>query len=220
MSSWSPRLWVLIASAIAGFTYIASWGMHLPQAADLTWKGLGVGLLALYAAMNARRYDGWLLAAVMAFGAAGDVLLGAAGLTTGAIAFLAGHLLAVFLYLRNRRRHPSRSQLALAALIVPATVATAWLLPSDRAGANGIALYATGLSLMAATAWLSVFSRYRVGLGALMFVVSDLLIFARIGPLPDTFLVGVAVWSLYYVGQLMICLGVTDSLNRRGQTSP
>jgi uncharacterized membrane protein YhhN len=115
----------------------------------------------------------------MAFGALGDVLLGAAGLTVGALAFLAGHLVAIGLYLRNRRPKPSRSQLALAVVLVPAVVIVAFLLPADRAGAPGVALYSLGLALMAATAWLSRFPRYRVGIGALMFVVSDLLIFGR-----------------------------------------
>jgi uncharacterized membrane protein YhhN len=199
---------VLIASIIAGVSYVAAWNLHLPQTAELTWKGLGVGLLAVYAALKARSLDGWLLVAVMAFGALGDVLLGAAGLTVGALAFLAGHLVAIGLYLRNRRPTLSRSQLALAIIIVPATVIIAYLLPTDRAGAPGVALYSLGLSLMAATAWTSRFHRFRVGIGAVMFVVSDLLIFARAGPLPDSFAVGLAVWGLYYFGQLLICVGV------------
>jgi uncharacterized membrane protein YhhN len=199
---------VLIASIIAGVSYVAAWNLHLPQVAELTWKGLGVGLLALYAALQARSLDAWLLVAVMAFGALGDVLLGAAGLTVGALAFLAGHLVAIGLYLRNRRPTPSLSQLTLAVVIVPATVIIAYLLPADRAGAPGVALYSLGLSLMAATAWTSRFHRFRVGIGAVMFVVSDLLIFARSGPLPDSFAVGLAVWGLYYFGQLLICVGV------------
>jgi uncharacterized membrane protein YhhN len=198
---------VLIASIIAGVSYVAAWNLHLPQTAELTWKGLGVGLLAVYAALKARSLDGWLLVAVMAFGALGDVLLGAAGLTVGALAFLAGHLVAIGLYLRNRRPTLSRSQLALAIIIVPATVIIAYLLPTDRVGAPGVALYSLGLSLMAATAWTSRFHRFRVGIGAVMFVVSDLLIFARAGPLPDSFAVGLAVWGLYYFGQLLICVG-------------
>jgi uncharacterized membrane protein YhhN len=204
---------VLIASIIAGVSYVAAWDRGLPQAADLTWKGLGVGLLAVYAALNARSLDGWLLVAVMAFGALGDVLLGAAGLTVGALAFLAGHLVAIALYLRNRRPSPTRSQVALAVVLVPAVVIIAFLLPADRAGAPGVALYSLGLALMAATAWLSRFPRYRVGVGALMFVVSDLLIFGRDGPGPGSFAVGLAVWGLYYFGQLLICTGVVGSLD-------
>lgn len=173
---------VLIASILAGVSYVASWSLGLPPVAELTWKGLGVGLLAIYAALNARTLDGWLLVAVMAFGALGDVLLGAAGLTVGALAFLAGHLVAMALYLRNRRPAPGRSQLALAVVLVPAVVAVAFLLPADRAGAPGVAVYSLGLALMAATAWLSRFPRFRVGIGALMFVVSDLIIFGRADP--------------------------------------
>jgi uncharacterized membrane protein YhhN len=203
---------VLIASILAGVSYVATWDLGLPRAAELTWKGLGVALLAVYAALNARSLDGWLLVAVMAFGALGDVLLGAAGLTVGALAFLAGHLVAIGLYLRNRRPTPSRSQLALAVVLVPAVVIVAFLLPVDRAGAPGVAVYSLGLALMAATAWLSQFPRYRVGIGALMFVISDLLIFGRNGPWPDNFATGLAVWGLYYFGQLLICMGVVGSL--------
>ena len=203
---------VLIASILAGVSYVPSWNLGLPPAAELTWKGLGVALLALYAALNARTLDGWLLVVVMAFGALGDVLLGAAGLTVGALAFLAGHLVAIVLYLRNRRPTPSRSQLALAVVLVPAVVFIAFTLPADRGGAPGVAVYSLGLALMAATAWLSRFPRYRVGIGALMFVVSDLLIFGRNGPWPDNFATGLAVWGLYYFGQLLICVGVVETL--------
>jgi uncharacterized membrane protein YhhN len=90
------------------------------------------------------------------------------------------------------------------------------LLPADRAGALGVAAYALGLSAMAATAGLSVFPRGRVALGALMFLASDLLIFARAWPLAGqaTALVGFLVWALYFGGQALICLGVTRALAR------
>jgi len=209
---------VLAASVLAGVSYVAAWSLPLSPAAELTWKGLGVGLLAVYAALNVRSLDGWLLTLVMAFGALGDVLLGAAGLTVGALAFLAGHLVAIGLYIRNRRPRPSRSQVALAVALVPAVVVIAFLLPADRAGAPGVAVYSLGLALMAATAWLSRFPRFRVGIGALMFVVSDLIIFGRNGPWPDNFATGLAVWGLYYFGQLLICVGVVKVLSLKEGT--
>jgi hypothetical protein len=43
-------------------------------------------------------------------------------------------------------------------------------------------------------------------------VVSDLLIFARSGPLQGAAWVGFGVWILYYFGQLMICRGVVNTL--------
>jgi uncharacterized membrane protein YhhN len=164
--------------------------------------------------MLARNMDGWLLAAVMACGAAGDVLLEAAGLMTGAVAFAIGHVIAIWLYLRNRRPRLSPSQRALALLIVPATVAIAWLLPADRSLAPGIAFYALLLSAMAAMAWTSRFPRYRTGIGAMLFVASDLLIFARLGPVADTVTVGVAVWLLYFIGQWLIAVGVREGIEK------
>jgi uncharacterized membrane protein YhhN len=209
-----PAWLILAAAVIAGVSYVASWNLPLSLVAAATWKGAGVALLALYAGWRARNADGWLLCAVMAFGAAGDVLLETTGLIAGAVAFLIGHLFAMALYLRNRRPALSVSQRLLALVIVPATVAIAWLLPADRAGAPGVALYALGLSVMAATAWTSRFPRFRVGLGAMMFVASDLLIFARSGPLSEAAWIGYAIWALYFAGQALICVGVSNTLQR------
>ena len=91
----------------------------------------------------------------------------------------------------------------------------AFLLPADRAAAPGIALYALGLGTMTAAAWASSFPRYRVGLGAVMFAVSDLLIFARLGPLAQSALPGLLIWPLYYFGQFLICTGVIGELRAR-----
>ena len=203
---------LLIAAILAGASFMASWGLDLPPAAAIAWKGSGVALLALYAASRAKSTDGWLLVAVMALGALGDVLLETSGLTIGALAFLAGHVIALALYLRNRRPSLTLSQALLAVLLVPATVFIAFLLPSDRSAAPGIAFYSLGLSLMAAAAWTSRFPRYRVGLGALMFLDSDLLIFARAGPLHGQVWVNFAVWILYLAGQALICTGVVGGL--------
>lgn len=205
-----PRL-LLLAAIAAGVSYMAGWGLHLAPAVSTAWKGAGVGLLALYAASRARSLDGWLLVAVLALGATGDVLLETAGLTIGALAFLAGHLVAIGLYLRNRQPQLTRRQMVLAVLLVPSAVATAWSLPLDRASAPGIALYATGLAAMAACAYLSRFRR-SVALGALMFLVSDQLIFARAGPLHGLAWVNDAVWILYFAGQTLIAMGVAEGL--------
>jgi uncharacterized membrane protein YhhN len=67
---------------------------------------------------------------------------------------------------------------------------------------------------MAASAWLSRFSRYSVGIGALMFVASDLLIFARLGGVLGENVTGWLVWPLYYAGQLLICTGVIRAVRR------
>lgn len=202
----------LVAAIAAGVSYLAADRLALAPAASLAWKGSGVGLLAIYAALRARSLDGWLLAVVMAFGAAGDVLLGAAGFVVGGGVFLLGHLVSIGLYVKNRRRPLGAAERLLALALVPAIVTVACLLPADRASAPGVAVYALGLSGMAAAAWISRFPRDRVALGAFMFVASDLLIFARSGPLAGQAWVGFGVWGLYFAGQTLICTSVARSL--------
>lgn len=202
---------VLIVSVAAGLSYIAAWGMDLPLWLDAAWKGSAVGLLAVFAALQARSVDGWLLAAVMALGMGGDVLLEVASLEVGAVSFLVGHLVAIWLYARNLRDGWRRG-LPAAALFVVAVVALAWSLPPDRAGAPGVALYSTGLAAMAAAAWFSRFPRHLTALGALMFVVSDLFLFARLGPLNGQAWVSFAVWGFYVGGQVLVAVGVTRRL--------
>jgi uncharacterized membrane protein YhhN len=210
----------LLAALLGGVSYMASWQLPLPEAWSIAWKGTGVGFLAAYAALKARDLDGWLLTGVMTLGALGDVPLNAADMTVGGATFLIGHLVAVGLYLRNLRPAPGGAALGFAALLVPISAALAWWLPADRAGAAGVAVYAGGVALMAACAWLSRFPRAVVGAGALMFVVSDLLIFARVGPLAGQAWVGFGVWGLYFAGQALICTGVVRALRGPAAVRP
>lgn len=206
METRAARLFFL-AALIAGGSYYATHWITVAPAVDVIWKGAGVGLLALWAALQARSTDGWLIAAALALGATGDVLLETHGLTIGAIAFLAGHVVAVVLYLRNRS-----GPIWQAAVIALAVVATAWILPADRSAAPGIALYAAGLGAMFGTAAISRFPQASVGLGAALFVLSDLLIFGRMGPMAGSALPGLLIWPTYFAGQALIAWGVVRSL--------
>ena len=197
---------LFLAALIAGASYWASDLVMADGAAKIAWKGAGVGLLAIWAAAQARDRDGWLLAAVLGFGALGDVLLDAISLEVGALAFLAGHLLAVWLYARNPGRY-GRRDVAFACVVLVATPVLAASLTDDRAAVAGIAIYALGLGAMAASAWLSCYPR-SVAVGALLFVASDLLIFAKGGPLAQSFLPALLVWPLYFAGQTLIAHGV------------
>jgi len=207
------RPW-LVASLAAGIGFWILKDSHLPGLYQMALKGAGVALLALYALARHKGADSRQIALVMGFGALGDVLI-ELSLNAGAIAFLIGHLIAIQLYLRHRRAHTALSQrLAGLALMVLIPV-IAFMLPSDRAAAPGIALYTLGLGTMTAAAWTSSFPRYRVGLGAVMFAVSDLLIFARLGPLAQSALPDLLIWPLYYFGQFLICTGVIGELRSR-----
>lgn len=206
----------LIALSIAfGLGYIPVLGLSGPSGVDIAWKGAGVALLAIAAAIEARGRDGRLLALMLALGALGDVMLEIAGLTAGAVAFMAAHVVAIALYLANRRPAPAASQRMLALLVVPLGVFIAWSLPADRAQSWGVTVYALFVAAMAGAAWTSGFPRFRTGIGAMMFLLSDLLIFARMGPLEGAVWAGPAIWLLYYLGQLLIFLGVSRTLRLR-----
>lgn len=183
----------------------------------IAWKGAGVSLLAIWAASRARGADGWLIALVMALGALGDVLLDAFGETSGAVAFLAGHLVAIALYLRNRRPSLAPSQRLLGLVIAPLTVVTAVACVAAAGKALPVGIYAAALGSMAAMAWTSRFPRYRTGLGAILFVASDLLIFSRMGPLAGSHLPTLLVWPLYFAGQALIAIGVVETLDKGGE---
>ncbi|WP_374139869.1 lysoplasmalogenase family protein [Sphingomonas sp. 32-62-10] len=124
--------------------------------------------------------------------------------------------MAIALYARNLRplRWQADAPIAVGRLLIIPLLA--FVFHADRAAAPGIALYATGLGAMAAMAWLSSFPRNWVSFGALLFAVSDLLIFARLGPLAGSIIPDLLVWPLYFGGQAMIAWGVAAALARRG----
>ena len=191
--------WVLSDSALGGWFLIAL-------------KGGSVAAMAVYALTRGKGRDATLVAAVMAIGAAGDVGIELSTVAGGAL-FLLAHLVAIYLYRVNARPNPTSSQLGAAAALMLGVPLGAWLLAHDVLAV----IYAVALGAMAATAWLSRFSRYHLGVGALLFVASDLLIFARLGGVLDQSLTEWFVWPLYYAGQFLICTGVIRTIRRDNQ---
>lgn len=201
--------WIAVA---AGASYsLAAWELVEPGAWQAAWKTSGVALLAAWTASRARSFDEWLLAGVLALGALGDLLLETHGFVAGGAAFAAGHAVAIWLYLRNGRAAPSRSQSLLSWTLVPLVTLSSLLLAH---GDLRVGIYAALLGAMAACAWISRFPRYRAGIGAMLFVASDLLIFARMGLLAGSAMPGLLIWPLYFAGQALIAWGVGHALNR------
>ncbi|HEU0099916.1 MAG TPA: lysoplasmalogenase family protein [Allosphingosinicella sp.] len=198
-------------SLAVGLSYPLLWD-QLPGLPGMALKGAGVGLLALAAALRARGPDGWLLALVLALGSAGDVLL-ELNLASGAAAFAVGHVAAILLYRRNRRLEPDRMDIAVALLLLATAAAVPALLLWGRPEAVPFTLYALPLGAMAARAWLSRFPRALTGLGAILFLASDMLIAFRMAG--DAAGLAAPIWLLYYVGQLLIFIGATSSLPAR-----
>ena len=210
MTSRLPKPLLFLAALVAGLSYWAARDILPAHAPLAVWKGAGVGLLALWLLASAQTLAGRWIALVLTFGALGDALLETSGLTVGAVAFLIGHVLAIGLYWANRRA--GREGTSVAILLMLGVPGAAYAL----SGSPGVLLYALGLGGMAATAWISRFPRGWVGAGAILFVASDLLLFARMGPLAGSIVPDLLVWPLYLAGQAMIALGVITTERDRG----
>lgn len=210
------RPW-LLASLVAGISFPATWLM-LPIEGNLyaiIWKMAAVGLLVPYALRRHHQGEFIMLAVVLAFYTLGDGLI-ELSMIYGALAFAAGHLIAIWIYARHRRVGAPFSQKLFAISLLVLTPFIAFFLPDDFSTRIQAAAYSVILSAMAAMAWNSNFPRYRVGTGAVLFVISDLLIFARLGPLAESDFVSIAIWYLYYFGVLLIATGIAQTLVKRG----
>ena len=207
------RLW-LLASVAAAVSYFFFRDNSVPGTVLIAWKGAGVGLLAIYAARRGTGVNGRLLVAVLTLGALADMLL-ELDLTSGGALFALAHLLAIVLFVRNPRARRTGSQvLAALALLLGAPLAAALITMPDARWPLA-AGYALVVGAMAASAWVSGFPRYRVGIGAVLFVASDLFIFAREGQRVPEMVTWWLIWPLYYAGQLLIAIGVARTTRRK-----
>jgi uncharacterized membrane protein YhhN len=205
------RPWLLASITSATAFYFLSDNPVFEGTWGLLAKGASVGLLVLYVLLRVpqgkHRADGFLLATALALAAAGDVAIELDFVTGGAL-FAAAHVVAVGLYLRNRHQRPSPVQKLIGASLLVGTPLVSYLL----SGEVQIAIYAAFLGAMASAAWMSHYPRYRVGTGAVLFVVSDWLIFARMGPYDLAPLPDLLIWPLYYIGQVMIATGIVQCM--------
>lgn len=205
---------LVLASIAAALAYYYLRWQPWPELYLMPVKGAAAGLLAVYLWLRHSSPDARLMA--WAFGAAalGDMAI-MFDFQIGGLLFFAYHVMALGVYLRNRRPGLAPSQKGAVAALLLLTPLIAWLMPADRGQALNLALYALALGAMAAGAWGSVFPRYRVGAGAVLFLLSDLLLFAGMGPLQDSVVPQVLVWPIYYLGQLLIATGVAQALRKR-----
>ena len=202
----SPFL--LLAALVAGVSYMGSWALPIPEAAAIAWKGAGVGLLATWASRQGRTTDHKLLAIVLTLGAAADMLL-EVNFLAGAGIFALGHVVAMLLYIRNRRAGTGVRDASLGALFIAGNMALAFHLASAD-WAPPVALYTLFLAAMAATALASRFPLAAVG--ALLFLASDHLIFARMDSLQGARWADFAIWAAYFGGQALIAWAVAKNL--------
>ena len=202
-----PFLLLSVAAALA--FYYLRW-TDLSELYILPIKGAAAAMLAVYVWLRHSGPDARLLTWALGAASLGDMAFHLDKTISGLLFFMF-HVLAMGVFLRHRRPDLQGSQRALAVATLVLTPLIAWLLTDDRQ----VAFYALALGAMAASAWASSFPRYRVGAGAMLFVLSDLLIFAEMGPLAGHFLPEYMVWPTYYLGIFLMATGVVQTMRKR-----
>jgi uncharacterized membrane protein YhhN len=207
--SRAPALlaFALLAALSYPLTFDGGW---LPRQA-IVWKGMGAGLLALWLLLNAQHRDQRWLAAVIALWAAGDMVL-ERDLVGGALFFAAGHGAAWHLFRRHRAEPADISQLGMA-IFTGAVIGAAGIVLAAGAWKGPAGIYGIILGAMLAAARQSRFAL--AGWGALLFTLSDLLIFARTAMAAPPAAVGYGIWYLYATGVALIAIGVWPNLDDR-----
>ena len=202
MRALSGKERALIAASLAAGLAYPAFRDTLPFAGGVALKGAGVGLLAAAALVAGSR----LPALFLAFGALGDVLLELAFLA-GVGAFACGHAVAILFYRRNRRPTRGPGDFVLPGLLLAFGAVAPFLILRDPGEAATFLIYSLLISAMAASAWRSRFPRALTGLGAILFVASDALIAVRLAERGFDG-INLAIWLLYYLGQLLIFAGI------------
>jgi len=187
----------------------------MPDWVMIIWKMAAVGCLALYALRNHSHGSFLILASFLSMYALGDGFV-EFDIVWGGIAFAIGHIIAILFFLKYRRPSLSLSQ-KLLVFTLPVTIpliAYTITKTSEESGLDA-AFYIALLAVMASTAWASSFPRYRTGLGTILFIISDLLLFLRFGLSSDIFWLNLMVWYSYYFGVFLITTGIVQTLRKK-----
>ncbi|MBH5322677.1 lysoplasmalogenase [Aurantiacibacter sediminis] len=204
----------LVLSVVAALVFFYLQATDLPGLYLIPIKGSAVAFLALYAFMRHGSQDARMIAAALVFASLGDMAIELDRIA-GAVAFIGFHIIALLVFLRHKREAlEGRDSLIFLALLL-GTPLVGYFLPYDPDLKPLVAIYALPLGAMAAGAWASDFPRLRVAAGAMLFIFSDWLIFAEMGPLSGSPIPQYLVWPIYYLGVFLITIGVITTLRKR-----
>jgi hypothetical protein len=213
--STAKLIW--LAAVVLGFAYfLTSLGRSgvmfeqlalIPKPIIVAWKGSFTVLLAASVYLASKERSARLISGALAISAIADVLLVTVGIVAGGVCFAVAHALAILGYFRAGSPHlsPARSTNAVAFPLI-VTLGTCTLLWSaDKPWAMGMFVLLS--SSMAASALLSRFPLWFSGLGAMVFVLSDVLFFADIALFGGSGKLGWLTWACFATGYALVARG-------------
>ncbi|GGC21036.1 hypothetical protein GCM10011371_05880 [Novosphingobium marinum] len=206
------RPW-LLGSVVAALAYWLLAESDFPGLYLIALKGAPFAMLAIYALLRFPGSGARLVAGGMIFSGIGTMSMDF-WLYPGLLAHVVGFALLIGLFLRNPRERLTATQKAAATALLLLVPAIFWFVPADRDLAWTLASYGIVIGGTGAAAWASAFPRYRVGTGAVLVVLSQLVAFAGEGPLSYG-ATGIRIaWPLFYAGMFLICTGMIQTLRQ------
>jgi uncharacterized membrane protein YhhN len=192
----------------------------LPKPIVVATKGLFSALLAASVLAARKGSASLMVGAALAISAVGDMLLVTIGSAAGGLAFALAHLLAGYAYAQNRRETNSAIIWVIAFAVPLIAIVSSYLVLRGSDQNILMSLFPLISGSMAALAILSRFPRWLSGLGAAIFVASDVLFLADLGILRRSGELGFLTWASYAVGYTMIArgaalFGTTESYQTR-----
>ena len=157
-----------------------------------------------------------LLGVGLLLGSIGDALLvWQSTFVLGAVAFLAGHLCYITLFVRNgvgvRAALADRTRVSLLAVTVLAALAASQMTPHDSPMMVPLSIYSGVLTLMLLSSYTLPWTRWVAIAGAVLFFISDgFVAWNTFHHDPDPALAfwrSFAGWMIYWAGQAALCIG-------------
>ncbi len=180
---------------------------ELPLAVTIPWKGactLGLALSVYVSGQDqARRW----LALALTISAVADMVLPTGAMVASGILFLISHVMAITVFWRNRAAQLSGLRAGIAIAIPLASFGLSLLAIRGTEEPFFFALYPLLSGIMAATAVISRFPLWLCGLGATVFICSDVLVVAWVGVLERDPWYGFLTWLSYFAGYAMLARG-------------
>jgi uncharacterized membrane protein YhhN len=183
---------------------------ELPKWLVVAWKGTFSACLALSVFSARNGQPSQLIAAALAISAVADVLLVTVGVVASGLAFAAAHCFAIMAYARERDTGVSTDRLIMA-LMIPVIAVALSVFALRHGGLNiGIGFFPVISGTMAAMAVISRYPLRLNGLGAAIFVASDVLFFFDVGVLQNSGTFGWLTWACYAGGYILVARGAID----------
>lgn len=215
---------ILLLSILAAVCHALDATSGYGELTRLALKGAPVTLLALFALVAARTGSHVALVFALAFSAVADIListLAAHAFISGLAVFLLAHLIYTGMFFRNRddSKLIGRKRYTVVIMLwIAGAINVIFLYPLLGQMLMPVLAYSIALLTMASMAIFSRFNTAVVGLGAILFVISDgLLAFRYFAMLPENSAMLAyepatwtkhAVWAFYFSAQLLIASGV------------